>query len=104
VFAGAAPLYGTWTASMFAACAKSAAVRCVGVPLPALAMSRLFGFERASATSSRSELACTEGCTTSTSMYEATSVIGVKSLSGSNGILSSSAELMTWFEALRSSV
>ena len=89
---------------MPAACANSTAARCVGVPGPAFATDNPSGLLFAKATKSFTEVAGTDGCTTSTSMYEATSETGVKSLIASYGSFSYRLALMTWLDALSSNV
>ena len=77
--AGAPPLKGTCTTLMPAASLNSSPVRWNTVPLPEEAMVSCPGFDFASATSSLTEVACTEGSTASTTGSEATTEIGAKS-------------------------
>ena len=83
--AGAPPLYGTCTASMPAADLKSSTERCGVLPTPPEPKLSRPGFAFASAMSSCTDLAATEGCTTSMRGEVATSVTGTKSFCGSYG-------------------
>jgi hypothetical protein len=64
------------------------------VPLPDEAKVTLPGSARASASSSATEFAFTDGCTTSTLDSETSADTGSRSLIGSNGISAYGAELM----------
>ncbi|MND00013.1 hypothetical protein D3C83_184970 [compost metagenome] len=75
-------MYGTCVTSMPARCLKSSSARCPEVPLPAEANAILPGRLLASATSSETEAAGTEGCTIRIFGTEMPCVIAVKSRSG----------------------
>jgi hypothetical protein len=79
-------LYGTWTTSIPATDLKSSPDRWFDVPWPKDAKSSLPGCDLARATSSFTFFAGTSGCTTRMFGTEATSVIGAKSFSASNGM------------------
>ena len=66
------------------------------VPLPLDANVILPGWLLASAISSCTDLAGTDGCTTSTLFSKTSEAMGAKSLFGSKGILAYSAGLIAW--------
>ena len=66
---------------------KSSSARCPDVPLPADAKANVPGFAFASAMSSFTDFAATDGCTTRMLGSVMPSVIGAKSLSGSYATL-----------------
>src|SRR5687767_14143754 len=83
--AGALPLYGTWIRSTPAMVLNVSPDRCNIVPLPEDAYGICPGRDLASAISSLTDFTGRDGCTTSMSGLDATSVIGVKSLTVSYG-------------------
>src|SRR3954467_13607145 len=85
--AGAAPVNGTWTRSRPNDSRNSSPPRCGVEPTPGPAKLYLPGLFRMSCTSSGSDLAGTDGLTTTTFGDAATSVTAVKSLTGSYGTL-----------------
>src|SRR3954462_1455044 len=85
--AGAAPVNGTCTMSRLNASRNSSPPRCGVDPTPGPAKLYLPGLSRISCTSSGSDLAGTDGLTTTTFGETATSVTAAKSLRGSYGTL-----------------
>jgi hypothetical protein len=64
--AGAVPLYGTLSKSIPACCLNSSVSRCVAPPMPEIATDIGFGDDFASAISSATFFAGTDGCTVNT--------------------------------------
>src|SRR5476649_1153014 len=84
--AGASPLYGTCTTSIFAAYRKFYAARCVWLPKPAEPYEISRGRAFARSMNSLTVFGGKVGVTTNTCGPLATLVTGTKSLAGSNGI------------------
>ena len=85
--AGAAPLYGTWVMSIPAMVLKSSPARWPALPVLPEPKFSLPGFAFAYAMNSRTLAAGTAGFTTRTFGVDAIWVTGMKSLTGSYGML-----------------
>ncbi len=85
VTAGGLPLYGMWTRLTPAIALNSSPDKCGAVPVPAEAKFNWPGRLFARAMSSFTDLAGTDGCTTSTLGAAVVSAIGAKSRTKSNG-------------------
>src|SRR5688572_25156090 len=86
VIAGADPLYGTCDICTPVSTLNSSPDRWIEVPLPLEAKLMVPGLDLATATSSGTVFAGTDGCATSTFGTPATSTIGAKSFAASYGI------------------
>ena len=93
MIAGAMPLYGTCTMSIWVSNFSHSPAKCWGLAAPAEPNVSDPGFAFAYAIYSFTDLTGTDGCTTSASGLTVASVIGAKSLTGSYGIFGKSATL-----------